>query len=138
MKAYCAWCRQQGRGGDLGEREPYSDPRETHGVCDRHQQELLATLPSMSFPGIQVLLVVGAKEGALYEYLRVRLAGVRGVQIIVERRRTDRRRENGDMPGDRRKRDRRVRRGQTSALGYTLVRFGQPPADPVPVLGALP
>jgi hypothetical protein len=130
VKAYCAWCRQEGRSGDLGEREPHSDPRETHGVCDRHQQELLATLPSMSFPGIQFLLVVAVKEPALYEYLRPRLASVTGVKVMVERRRGDRRREGSDVPGDRRKRDRRVRRGQTSALGYTLVRFGKPPADP--------
>lgn len=138
VKAYCAWCRQEGRTGDLGEREPYSDSRETHGVCDRHQQELLATLPSMSFPGIQVLLVVAAREGALYEYLRSRMVSVRGVQVMIERRRGDRRRERGDVPGDRRKRDRRVRRGQTSALGYTLVRFGKAPADPALVPAVRP
>jgi hypothetical protein len=138
VKAYCAWCRQEGRRGDLGEREPYADTRETHGVCDRHQQDLLATLPSMSFPGIQVLLIVAIKEGALYEYLRARLISVRGVQVMVERRRGDRRRERADVPDDRRKRDRRVRRGQTSALGYTLVRFGRPPADPVSVPAARP
>lgn len=136
VKAYCAWCRQEGRSGDLGEREPYSDPRETHGVCDRHQQELLATLPSMSFPGIQLLLVIAAKEGALYEYLQPRLASVKGVKVMIERRRGDRRREERDVPGDRRKRDRRVRRGQASALGYTLVRFGKPPADPALAPGA--
>ncbi len=136
VKAYCAWCRQEGRTGDLGEREPYSDPRETHGVCDRHQQELLATLPSLSFPGIQLLLIVGAKEGALYEFLRARLASVKGVQVLIERRRAERRQEHGDVPGERRKRDRRVRRGQTSALGYTLLRFGKLPADPAPVLQA--
>lgn len=138
MKAYCAWCRQEGRAGDLGEREPYSDSRETHGACDRHQQELLATLPSMSFPGIQVLLVVATKERALYEYLRARLVGVKGVLVMLERRRGDRRRERGDVPGDRRKRDRRVRRGQASALGHTLVRFGKAPADPALVLAGRP
>jgi hypothetical protein len=130
VKAYCAWCRQEGRNGDLGEREPYSDPRETHGVCDRHQQELLATLPSMSFPGVQLLLVIAAKEEALYEYLRPRLASVKGVRVMIERRHGDRRRQGRSVPGDRRKRDRRVRRGQASALGYTLVRFGKPPAEP--------
>jgi hypothetical protein len=92
----------------------------------------------MSFPGIQVLLIVAIKEGALYEYLRARLISVRGVQVMVERRRGDRRRERADVPDDRRKRDRRVRRGQTSALGYTLVRFGRPPADPVSVPAARP
>lgn len=132
VKAYCAWCRQEGRSGDLGEREPFDDPRETHGVCDRHQQQLLATLPSMAFPGIEVLVIIAVKEPALYEYLRRRLAGVKGVRVMIERRRGDRRRQVGDGPCDRRRRDRRVRRGQTSALGYTLLRFGKSPVDPAP------
>jgi hypothetical protein len=126
VKAYCAWCRQEGRDGDLGEREPLDDPRETHGVCDRHQQELLATLPSSSFPGLELLVIIALKEAALYEYLRSRLIGVKGVHVMVERRRNDRRRQGRPVSDDRRRRDRRVRRGQTSALGYTLVRFGKP------------
>jgi hypothetical protein len=124
VKAYCAWCRQEGRDGDLGEREPLDDLRETHGICDRHQQELLATLPSNSFPGLELLVIIALKEAALYDYLRSRLNGVKGVQVMVERRRNDRRRQGRAVSDDRRKRDRRVRRGQTSALGYTLVRFG--------------
>lgn len=136
MKAYCAWCREEGRAGNLGEREPYEDPRETHGVCDRHQQELLATLPSTSFPGIQLLVIVAAREPSLYTYLQGRLASVSGVGVMMERRRSDRRQQAGDPSCERRRRDRRVRRGQTSTLGYTLVRFGKSPADspaPAPV-----
>jgi hypothetical protein len=125
VKAYCAWCRQEGRDGDLGEREPLDDLRETHGICDRHQQELLATLPSNSFPGLELLVIIALKEAALYDYMRSRLSGVKGVQVMVERRRNDRRRQGRAVSDDRRKRDRRVRRGQTSALGYTLVRFGK-------------
>jgi hypothetical protein len=125
VKAYCAWCRQEGRDGDLGEREPLDDLRETHGICDRHQQELLATLPSNSFPGLELLVIIALKEAALYDYMRSRLTGVKGVQVMVERRRTDRRRQGRPVSDDRRQRDRRVRRGQTSALGYTLVRFGK-------------
>jgi hypothetical protein len=125
VKAYCAWCRQEGRDGDLGEREPLDDLRETHGICDRHQQELLATLPSNSFPGLELLVIIALKETALYDYMRSRLTGVKGVQVMVERRRNDRRRQGRAVSDDRRKRDRRVRRGQTSALGYTLVRFGK-------------
>lgn len=125
MKAYCAWCRQEGRNGDLGEREPLDDPRETHGICDRHQQELLATLPSTSFPGLELLVIIAGRESALYDYLRSRLSGVKGVHVMFERRRSDRRRQVRAVSNDRRQRDRRVRRGQTSALGYTLVRFGK-------------
>jgi hypothetical protein len=135
MKAYCAWCRQEGRSGGLGEREPFDDPGETHGVCDRHQQELLATLPSATFPGVELLVVVTPSDTGLYEYLHSRLAGVRGVMMMLERRRSDRRRHLRNMADDRRKRDRRVRRGRTSTLGYTLVRFGKSPADPAPLAG---
>jgi hypothetical protein len=125
VKAYCAWCRQEGRNGDLGEREPLDDLRETHGVCDRHQQELLATLPSISFPGLELLVIIASRESALYDYLRPRLSGVKGVHVMFERRRSDRRRQGRAVSSDRRQRDRRVRRGLTSALGFTLVRFGK-------------
>jgi hypothetical protein len=125
VKAYCAWCRQEGRNGYLGEREPFDDPRETHGVCDRHQQQLLATLPSISFPGLEVLVIVAPRESALYDYLRARLGGVKGVHVMFERRRSDRRQQGRPVSSDRRQRERRVRRGQTSALGFTLVRFGK-------------
>ncbi|MGH7313526.1 MAG: hypothetical protein ACREJV_10155, partial [Candidatus Rokuibacteriota bacterium] len=97
-----------------------------------HQQQLLATLPSMSFPGIEALVIIAVKDTALYEYLRLRLAGVRGVRVMIERRRGDRRGQGADAPCERRRRDRRVRRGQTSALGYTLLRFGKSPVDPAP------
>ncbi len=109
----------------MGEREPLDDPRETHGVCDRHQQELLATLPALSFPGLELLVVIALRESALYDYLRPLLTGVKGVQVMFERRRNDRRRQGRAVLSDRRQRDRRVRRGQASALGYTLVRFGR-------------
>lgn len=125
MRAYCAWCRQEGRSGDLGEREPLDDLRETHGVCDRHQQQLLEGLPSISFPGLEVLVIVARRESALYDYLRSRLSGVRGVHVMFERRHSDRRQQGRAVSSDRRQRERRVRRGQTSALGYTLVRFGK-------------
>ena len=129
VKAYCAWCREEGRTGNLGEREPFEDPGETHGVCDRHQQQLLSTLPSTSVPGIQLLVIIASGEPTLYAFLQGRLASVKGVGVMMERRRGDRRQQASDAAYERRRRDRRVRRGQTSALGYTLVRFGKSPAD---------
>ena len=46
MRAFCAWCQRDGGPSFLGEREPFDDASETHGVCRRHLQYLLAALGS--------------------------------------------------------------------------------------------
>ena len=35
MKVLCAWCVNEGRSGDMGEKPPYDDRRVTHGMCLR-------------------------------------------------------------------------------------------------------
>jgi len=125
VKVKCPWCEREGRPADLGEREPLDDPAVTHGICRRHALEFLRTLPSRSFPGVQLLLVVNPKESALFEFLQRRFAGVRGVKVIVDRRRGERRRAQQRAPDERRRRaERRVRQGEVYALGYTVIRFG--------------
>jgi hypothetical protein len=69
-----------------------------------------------------MLIVVHQKDAALYEYLRRALAGVRGVNVIMDRRRGDRRRKEAEVSGERRRDRRRIRRG-ISLPGCTLVRF---------------
>ncbi|MBI5628148.1 MAG: hypothetical protein HY953_04450 [Candidatus Rokubacteria bacterium] len=125
MKIICSGCRTEGRPALLGEREPLDDPTETHGVCRRHKLELLARLPSHSFPGVQLLLVIAQKDLKLYQYLERRLADVSGVKVIAERRRGDRRRTRREVVKDRRHIDRRLRPGEPHAMGYTVVRFGK-------------
>src|SRR4029453_7247217 len=71
----------------------------------------------------EVLIVVLPKNGSLYEYLRRRLAGVKGVKVIPERRQADRRREQRPVGDERLQKDRRIRQGKIFALGYTLFRF---------------
>ena len=122
VKVICAWCHAEGRPGYLGEREPLDDPSITHGVCFRHRQQFLESLPSTSFPDAEMLIVVRPNDTSLYEYLRRRLAGVKGVKVIPERRQADRRREQRPV-GERRHQDRRIRQGKIFALGYTLFRF---------------
>jgi hypothetical protein len=58
MRVLCAWCCREGLPGYLGEREPFDDPEPTHGVCAQHKARLLESLPSRSFPGVEVLIVV--------------------------------------------------------------------------------
>ena len=123
MKIICASCRVEGRPGDLGEKAPFDDPTETHGYYARHAALLLTSLPSLSFPDIELLIVVRRPDLALFEYLQRRLDGVRGVKVILERRVADRRRELRQQAPDHRRLRRRLRLGQSSSLGYTVVRF---------------
>jgi hypothetical protein len=125
MKVTCAWCQREGQPASLGERAPLDDPAETHGICRRHTLELLDHLPSRSFPGVRLLLVVSSRESGLYEHLQRELAGVSGVQVMLERRRGERRLAPQSVPDEQRRIERRLRQGEVSALGYTVIRFGR-------------
>ena len=125
MKVTCAWCQREGQPASLGERAPLDDPAETHGICRRHTLDLLDRLPSRSFPGVRLLLVVSSRESGLYEHLQRELAGVSGVKVMLERRRGERRLEPQSVPDEHRRIERRLRQGEVSALGYTVIRFGR-------------
>lgn len=94
-------------------------------MCRRHLQNILAALPSHSFPDVTYLFVIKPGETALYDYLERAFLGIRGVKIIMDRRQGDRREVHGRAAHDRRRTDRRQPRGTSYALGYTTVRFGQ-------------
>lgn len=125
MKVTCAWCQRDGRPANLGERDPLDDPTETHSICRRHLLEQVRGLASHSFPGVKLLLVVRPGESALYERLRREFGGVRGVKVILERRRGERRRAQQSVPREERSDERRIRRGALSARGYIKIRFGR-------------
>ena len=125
MRVTCAWCQREGQPASLGERAPLDDPAETHGICRRHTLDLLDRLPSRSFPGVRLLLVVSSRESGLYEHLQRELAGVSGVQVMLERRRGERRLAPQSVPDEQRRIERRLRQGEVSALGYTVIRFGR-------------
>jgi len=126
MRVMCAWCEREGEPANLGERAPLDDPAKTHGICRRHTLALLDRLPSRSFPGVRLLLVVSPQEEALYEHLQRELAGVSGVRVMMERRQGDRRLDRQDVPKEHRRAERRLRQGEVSGLGYTVIRFGRP------------
>ena len=134
MKALCAWCQSEGRPDYLGEREPLDNLAPTHCICPHHRERLLELLPSRSFPDVELLVIVRPNDTALFEHLQGRFAGVRGVKVIVDRRLRDRRRDPAPVPDERRRvRTRRIRRGEVSPLGYTIVRFTPAaPAQPAP------
>jgi len=75
-----------------------------------------------------LLVIVAPKENSLYQYLTKRFAGIRGVQIIIDRRHGERRRGHLPLDPERRSRgERRHRRGEAHHFGFTLVRLGSPP-----------
>jgi len=125
MRVTCAWCQREGEPASLGERAPLDNPAETHGICRRHTLHLLDRLPSRSFPGVRLLFVVSQHEASLYENLQRELAGINGVQVMLERRQGERRVEHQDVTRDQRRDERRMRQGEVSALGYTVIRFGR-------------
>jgi len=125
MYVICAWCRLEGKPGDLGHREPLDNPVSTHGVCAPHKEQLLESLPSRSFPDAELLIVVRRNDTALYEFLQRSFACLPRVKVIVDRRADDRRSAQCPVPDERRRlRRRRIRQGTLSPLGgYTVVRF---------------
>ena len=123
MRAVCAWCQRDGRPGFLGERAPFDSTDETHGICPRHAAQVLAQLPSPSYPDIRMLLVVARDQTRLYDYLAKNFGSLKDVNVIVERRRGDRRARTLDIGLERRRADRRIRRGEDLAFGYTIYRF---------------
>ena len=121
MRVVCASCEREGKPSYLGEREPYDNLATTHGICPRHKEQALEALPSQSFPDAEMLIVVRRTDTDLHEYLLQRFAGVPGVKVILERRQPDR-------PVDERERkERRIRQGTASTLGYIVVRFKRRP-----------
>ena len=132
VRAFCAWCQRDGGPSFLGEREPFEDESETHGVCRRHLQYILAALPSPSFPDVSYLVVVRRGEDGLHEHLERSFLGVRGVKVIMDRRERERRTSEGGGTDDRRQHERRQPRGVSYALGYTTVRFAASEDSAVP------
>jgi hypothetical protein len=141
VRVICAWCQREGRSGLLRVREPLDDPTETHGICDRHQQEVFEAFPAPSFPSTRWLFIVPNGDARAYEHLEKLLKDIPGVTVIMDRRRGERR-QAGEVSGQERRRfERRVRRPELSSLGYRLVRFtvrelGASPAVPVPGPGS--
>jgi hypothetical protein len=97
----------------------------THGVCASHKEQLLESIPSRSFPDVELLIVVRRNYIELYEHLQRWVVGSPGVQVLGERRATDRRSATCPVTDERRRvRTPRIRRGTISPHGsYTVVRF---------------
>jgi hypothetical protein len=77
------------------------------------------------------LLVVSRTQPDLYRHLTRRFLDIAFVEVLVDRRRAERRRRRGSPAPDRRQAERRrsltaQEREHWTALGYRLVRHGEP------------
>lgn len=72
----------------------------------------------------KLLFIVSRLEPERYDDLARAFAGEETVEVILDRRRGERRLQRGDIMDDRRRRDRRVRDvgGELSRLGWAIVR----------------
>jgi hypothetical protein len=128
MKVVCACCERDSKPSYFGEREPSENSVTTHRICPRHTEQILEGLPSLSFPDAEMLIVVHSNNPGLYEHLVPRFAEIPGVKVILDHRRAD------YQVDERVRKDRRIRRGTVSALGYTVVRFKRKEAAATAVL----
>lgn len=97
MRAVCAWC-----GTTIAEGEP-GEPRVSHGICPRCAQQW--------FPGGKKYAVVPADRSFLFSEIVSAFQTVRGIQVVLDRRKGERRRRGGFARDDRRRpsQDRRKR-----------------------------
>jgi hypothetical protein len=122
MRALCSWCKAEGSPAVLGEREPLENPIDTFGVCPRHMAAVLTAPRLRPSTNGQLLIVVALKDRALYEYLSRGLAAVEGVQVLLERRQSERRGRPREVSWERRQADRRQPRGVVHSMGCTFIR----------------
>ena len=117
----------------MGEREPLDDPQPTHGICPTHQAQVLESLPSQSYPDAEMLILVRQSNPALYERLKGSFAATSGVEVIVDRRVSERRASSSPESDKRHHvRTRRIREATISPLSdVTVLRF-TPKASPAP------
>ncbi|MFO0705924.1 MAG: hypothetical protein U0412_03635 [Nitrospira sp.] len=48
MTVVCSWCRHEGQAGVVGEKAPFEDRRETHGICPSHRVQVRAGWKDLS------------------------------------------------------------------------------------------
>lgn len=62
MTVVCSWCRHEGLAGVFGEKAPFEDRRETHGICPSHRIQVRAEWMEARFG-----LVNGTQESTAQE-----------------------------------------------------------------------
>src|SRR5258707_13697072 len=86
MRVVCAWCQDEGRSRLLRVGEPLEDTSETHGICNRHQQEIFEMFPSRSFPSTRWLFIMSSGDARAYSHLVAVMRGGAGFTGNIGRR----------------------------------------------------
>jgi hypothetical protein len=77
---------------------------------------------------VRYFVIVGQREASLFDYLERRFAGDATVEVVTDRRRSERRREARPRKPDRRDRERRGQTGLVHLPGMVLARQRREPA----------
>jgi len=115
VKVVCAWCRSEGREGLIGERPPHDDPRETSGVCWMHKLETLqrtrTSVADREAPvrdgQVRFLVIVARHAVDLFARVSDQFLDDPRVQVLMDRRRGERRRVAAPHHPESRSQDRR-------------------------------
>jgi hypothetical protein len=115
VKVVCAWCRSEGREGLIGDRPPLDDPRETSGVCWMHKLETLqrtrTSVMDRDAPArdrqVRFLIVVARHAVDLFARVSDQFLDDPRVQVLMDRRRGERRRITEPHRPERRSQGRR-------------------------------
>lgn len=62
MTVVCSWCRHEGLAGVFGEKAPFDDRRETHGICPSHRIKVRAGWMEARFGQVN-----GTQESSTHE-----------------------------------------------------------------------
>jgi hypothetical protein len=81
---------------------------------------------------VRYFVIVGQREASLFDYLERRFAGDATVEVVTDRRRSERRREARPRKPDRRDRERRGQTGLVHLPGMVLARQRREPAPVAP------
>ena len=101
-----------------------------HFKLDLSERDVVTT---RGYPAVSevMLVIVAWTQPSLYHYLTVRFAGIPGVEVLLDRRHGQRRREEASPPTERRSgNERRKVRGEAHPFGFTLVRVDSPTDTP--------
>ena len=115
-------CRD-GQPGYMGEREPLDNPEPTHGICEQHKAQVLESLPSRSFPDVELLIVVPRNNTAVYERLKGSFGAMSRVKVLVERRVSDRRAASWPASNERRRQPASGTNGASLTMGGCIRNF---------------
>jgi hypothetical protein len=147
MRVVCAWCQAQGVPDRLGEAALLEDANETHGICLTHRLQMLREIHSRLD---RFYVIVARNEPDYFTRVSEELVNDPRVQVLMDRRRGERRHRTEVHEPNLRRSERRSPAGYLDDIRYHPVVIMPPrgdvlaleadgaPESPSPVAGAVP